>query len=427
MHLQTLDPDRRFYAGLLEVLVQVMGTAHGYLFEHGPRVALLAQAIGDVLGIRGRAQAELLFGGVLSDIGMIGLVDEAWVAPLETLSRDARTLIRVHPQRSQALVKRIPHLGSVAPLVRHHHEWWNGAGYPDGLTERGIPVGAQILRLADTVTALEEHRSHRRAMETEDVTRIIQDGSGKEFSPEVVDAYLKLVVDREVPEFHFALFHRACLTAAGALLPQEISPVGTQDFLNIIASLIDAKDEYTAGHSRRVAQLAMAMAAALEMGEGEQTAAWAGGYLHDLGKIGIPTSVLTKEGTLTAEERERIEGHAPAGARILASVHGLEHLAGGCRYHHERWDGSGYPEGLVGNRIPALAQMLGVCDAYDAMTSGRAYCHTHTHREAIGLIAGSRAKTFGPRIVDAFLTLEDRVFAELWAPQEAIAASASTD
>ncbi len=427
MHLQTLDPDRRFYAGLLEVLVQVMGTAQGYLFEHGPRVSSLAQGIGDVLGIRGRARAELLFGGVLSDLGMIGLVDEAWVAPLDALSRDARVLIRVHPQRSQALVKKIPHLGSVAPLVRHHHEWWNGKGYPDGLAGKVIPLGAQILRLADTVTALEEHRAHRVALGSDYVKRVVEDGAGKEFSPEVAEAYLKLVRDGALPEFHLTLFHRACLEAAGALLPEEITPVGTQEFLIIIASLIDAKDQYTAGHSRRVAKLSMAVTKTLNMGVGEQTAAWAGGYLHDLGKVGIPASVLTKEGALTAEERERIEGHAPAGARILASVHGLEQLAGGCRYHHERWDGSGYPEGLRGNRIPALAQILGVCDAYDAMTSGRAYCHTHTHREAIGLIAGSRSKTFGPRIVDAFLMLEDRVFAELWAPEEAIAASASTD
>lgn len=421
MHLQTLDPDRRFYAGLLEVLVQVMGTAHGYLLEHGPRVALLAQSVGDMLGIRGRARAELLFGGVLSDIGMIGLVDDAWVAPLDTLTPDARVLIRVHPQRSQALVKRIPHLGSVAPLVRHHHEWWNGSGYPDGLAGRVIPVGAQILRLADTVAALQEHRAHRLAMNSDDVGRLVRDGAGKEFSPEVANAYLKLSSDGQLPEFHTPLFHRACLDAAGALLPKEISPVGTHEFLNIIASLIDAKDEYTAGHSKRVAMLGRAVASALQMGPGEQTAAWAGGYLHDLGKVGIPASVLTKGGTLTAEERERIEGHAPAGARILASVQGLEHLAGGCRYHHERWNGSGYPEGLTGNRIPPLAQILGVCDAYDAMTSGRAYCHTHTHREAIGLIASSRSKTFGPMIVDAFLKLEDRVFAELWVSQDAMA------
>ena len=114
---------RAFYAGLLEALTQVMGTAKGYLYDHGPRVAHTARLIAREMGLPPREVAELMFGAVLCDSGMIGLAEDAWENPVAALDRSTRKRVQLHPIRSEASLSAIPHLEGVAPLVRHHHEW----------------------------------------------------------------------------------------------------------------------------------------------------------------------------------------------------------------------------------------------------------------------------------------------------------------
>ena len=155
------DASRVIYVGLLEALVQVMGMAKGYLFGHGPQVAMLATRLADRLERPLRERSEILFAAILSDIGMIGLVEEAWENPVLILPPDARARVLEHPERSERSLKQIAHLDSLAPLVRHHHEWWDGTGDPDGLKCDEIPIGAQILRLADAVVALGATRPQR--------------------------------------------------------------------------------------------------------------------------------------------------------------------------------------------------------------------------------------------------------------------------
>jgi len=415
-----LDPGRRFFAGLLEALVEVMGTAQGYLFQHGPRVALLAQDLADELGVEERLRAELFFAAVLSDVGMIGLVEDAWEDPVEVLPPRSRARVIRHPERSASTVREIPYMRGLEPLVRHHHEWWDGSGYPDGLSGLDIPIGARILRLADTVCALAEPRPHRPALPPDAVHQAVVESAGVEFSPDVVHAFLSLEREGRLREFQPGRFHRACLDAAAALVPAEVSPLSTREFLDIIGALIDAKDAYTAGHSRRVARLGAAVADQLTLGAELERTAFAAGYLHDLGKVSVPVALLTREGPLDEAEHRAVRSHAETGARILERIPSLRHLAPGCRYHHERWDGSGYPEGLSGDRIPLLGQVLAVCDAYDAMTSGRAYRRGCSHPEAVEELRRARGTQFSPAIVEAFTGLPSSVFRSLWSPEETL-------
>lgn len=213
-----------------------------------------------------------------------------------------------------------------------------------------------------------------------------------------------------LPPYDARLYGDACVDAVADIAPSTGSPLSTYEFLEIVASLIDAKDPYTAGHSRRVGNLAAALAQRLDVDGETVEMAWGGGYLHDVGKVSVPLNLLRKNGTLDREEREQIERHAAAGADILGTISELRHLPPACRYHHERWDGGGYPEGLSGEGIPLVAQILSICDAYDAITSERVYQPARSHREALEDIVLGAGAQFAPALVEEFVRLPELTF-----------------
>ena len=140
-----------------------------------------------------------------------------------------------------------------------------------------------------------------------------------------------------------------------------------------LANSIDAKDEYTRGHSMRVAEYSEKIARHLGKGDEECRRIYYTALLHDVGKIGIADSIITKNGRLTADEYNEIKKHPVIGNQILSSISDYPFLGVGAHYHHERFDGRGYPEGLKGEEIPEVARIISVADAYDAMTSNRSY------------------------------------------------------
>ena len=156
----------------------------------------------------------------------------------------------------------------------------------------------------------------------------------------------------------------------------------TMQTIMTIANTIDAKDEYTRGHSRRVAEYAYAIAKELGLPPKETDDIHSIGLLHDIGKIGIPDAVLNKPGKLTNEEYQLMKSHTVVGARILKDIGLIDGLDIGAKYHHERYDGKGYPEGISGENIPLLARIIAVADAYDAMSSNRIY-RRHLSEERI--------------------------------------------
>ncbi|MCF0145578.1 MAG: HD-GYP domain-containing protein [Eubacterium sp.] len=178
------------------------------------------------------------------------------------------------------------------------------------------------------------------------------------------------------------------------------------DALKTLAATVDAKDSYTNGHSMRVSRYAEKIAR--KMGY-DQTAADTIGkaaMMHDIGKIGIPDAILKKPAVLTKEEYDRIKTHSEKGYEILQNMEYMPELALGARYHHERWDGGGYPEGISGEDIPAVARITAAADAYDAMTSNRAYSAMSVSyaRSEIEKNSGTQ---FDPRVADALLELID--------------------
>ena len=149
-----------------------------------------------------------------------------------------------------------------------------------------------------------------------------------------------------------------------------------------LALVIEARDAYTDGHCQRLAGYATALGAALNLNEDQQAALYRGGYLHDVGKIGIPDSVLLKTGRLSAAEYEQIKQHPVIGDRLCGGMRSLRQVRSIVRHHHERLDGSGYPDQLKGDAIPLLAQIMSIVDVYDALTTERPYKRAMTPAEA---------------------------------------------
>lgn len=143
--------------------------------------------------------------------------------------------------------------------------------------------------------------------------------------------------------------------------------------MKTLANTIDAKDKYTNGHSVRVAVYSKEIAKRCGKSKKEQKDIYHMGLLHDIGKIGVPDTIINKRDRLTDEEYEAIRQHPEIGSDILKTIQQIPDIMVGARWHHERYDGKGYPDGLKGTEIPECARIIGVADAYDAMTSKRSY------------------------------------------------------
>lgn len=165
---------------------------------------------------------------------------------------------------------------------------------------------------------------------------------------------------------------------------------------------IDAKDPYTRGHSERVAAYSRIIAKHLGLPSDEQHRIWVGALLHDVGKIGIEDRILRKSGVLTDEEYEQMKLHPVIGAQIMSRIEQLKKMIPAIRWHHEAWDGKGYPDGLSAEQIPLSARIVGVADTFDAITTNRPYQKAYEPLFAVETIIKLKTKRFDVKVVDAF-------------------------
>ncbi|MBZ5631583.1 MAG: HD domain-containing protein [Acidobacteriia bacterium] len=179
------------------------------------------------------------------------------------------------------------------------------------------------------------------------------------------------------------------------------------EFVSSLASALDARDPYTAGHSLRVSEYSCAIARTMNVPAQEQELIRVGALLHDIGKIGISDAVLQKPGKLTPEEEALIQQHPVIGRKILECVQGFDAYLPVVELHHENWDGGGYPHGLKGEETPRTARIVKVADTYDAMTSDRPYRRGMRHEQAVSIIEKYAGTQFDPDAVRAFLALGD--------------------
>ncbi len=294
-------------------------------------------------------------------------------------------------------------------------------------------VTMTLAALDDALNAVEEGGVTRFLMEQEDEECVrresleagagvleCRDSSEVEISPDKrrlrapmhVREHLVGVLEVERHRYR-SPFHDEHVLLLGSIANQAANPIENARLhenlrrMNIstveaLASAIDAKDPYTHGHSRRVTEYALAIGEELDLSREQLEELRYIGLLHDIGKIGVDDAILTKKGKLTEEERRKINVHPSRGAEILEHVSFLVSKIPGVKYHHERWDGKGYPEGLKGEDIPLYARIICIADAFDAMTSDRPYRSGMSPDIALGRIVKNSGTQFCPAMVDVF-------------------------
>ena len=195
-------------------------------------------------------------------------------------------------------------------------------------------------------------------------------------------------------------------TKAAEARREKVERLSEQVILTF-AKTIDAKDKYTSGHSERVADYSREIAKRMGMSEQDQQEIYHMGLLHDIGKIGVADAIINKAGKLTDEEYHAIKKHPEIGGEILTTISELPGISVGAKYHHEKYDGTGYPDKIEGESIPFLARIIGIADAYDAMTSKRSYRDALSQQTVREEIEKGRGTQFDPKCADIMLEIID--------------------
>lgn len=228
----------------------------------------------------------------------------------------------------------------------------------------------------------------------------------KPFEPEE----LKIAVDNGISKYSMASNNKVFYNELRELFYKTI---------RAISNALDTKDSYTNGHSLRVTLYSMILAKELNLDDSYMEDIEIAGLLHDIGKIAMPKSILCKNGKLTDEEFLVMKSHPVRGEKIVINIKKLQMISEWVKSHHEKWDGTGYPDGLKGTQIPLPGRIIALADTYDAMTSTRPYRTALSHEVAISEIKRCAGTQFDPNLAEIFIKLEAKINDARMNPEEA--------
>ena len=307
----------------------------------------------------------------------------------------ARSLVALRCERGAAVARAIGLGDVVARAILEVDEHWDGRGYPSGIAGDEISVAGRVLCLAQTAEVFWRHGGPSAAC------AIARERRGTWFDPQLVDALLPFEHDDE-------FWHGLDAPAVAGLEPPDRVLLADDAQLNLVAeafaSVIDAKSPYTARHSEGVADIAVALSAALEVAPEERATLRRAALLHDIGKLGVSSRILDKPGPLTEAEREVVRRHPGWSREILTRVTAFDELARIAGSHHERLDGSGYPSALTAKDLDLPSRILAVADVAEALTADRPYRQALSPDEVIHTIRGEAGRTLH---AEACVALED--------------------
>jgi len=265
----------------------------------------------------------------------------------------------------------------------------------------------ELIQVADSSMYLSKHQGGNSVSSAEQS----DPNDSKRWKKDVLEAYLGVTLKRMFctgPEAFDEVYRRLelftrSLNEQGSAESNEQIPAAVVETVTSLAFAIDAKDHYTQGHSQKVATYARMIAQALGMSPSQVEEVRLAALLHDIGKVGIPEAILNKSGPLDAREWETMKTHTDLGAKILEPLQAMSRIRLMVRHHHEFYDGSGYPDRLEGEQIPHGARLISIADAYDTITSARAYKKPRTPEDAFAELERCAANQFDPDMVRVFV------------------------
>lgn len=344
-------------------------------FEHSKRTAYIATRLAEIIGF---SKFLCYYGGLLHDIGASGELSHY---SLEEIHH-RRNLVFDHTALGAEIVKNLPQLSQIAPLIKYHHEHYDGSG-TFKLKGEEIPLGSRVLYLADQVDLI--YSSSNDSSPREKVINWVKDFSGKTIFPDLKDAFLALA---QTERFWLDLESRNLDYSLKMIQPETtyISFDELESIAQAFSQIIDNKSKFTHNHSLSLYKIAQKLAKALGYDELTIRKIGVAAYLHDLGKLIVPTRLLEKPGKLTPEEFQLVKQHPYYTKKILMQIKGIEDIAHWAGNHHEKLNGTGYPEGL--ENLTQEDQIIAFADIYTALTENRPYRQGLKHEQALKVMAG---------------------------------------
>jgi HD-GYP domain-containing protein (c-di-GMP phosphodiesterase class II) len=370
-------PLHRLVLSLSEALDHV----HPRVADHQQRVAYVATNVARCMGYGGQDLLDVFHAAALHDIGLIGHENRVKAVHLGQLER-----VGWHGELGFELLRENPLFARPAEILRYHHvPWAHGQGAESAGSP--VPLASHILVLADEV----ERAIDRDTPVLEQSSLIIERTaslSGERFHPDCVEAF------RDVAQAEAFWLDATSERIYAVLLRQVDWPVLTIDEVTIgpiaevFARIVDAASPWTAVHTAGVAASAVALAQRLNFSPRELHLMRAAGYLHDLGKLSVPTQILDKPGKLTREEFSTVKAHTYHTFRILDTIGGMPQIAEWAAFHHERLDGNGYPFHHAGADLTLGSRIMAVADVFTALTEDRPYRKGLSSAEALRVLEG---------------------------------------
>lgn len=356
------------------------------LTSHHERTAFITHMISKTACLPREVCRRAYIAALVHDIGGVSLQQR--LTPLEYDSNIGDDDIEFisHITNGANFLKEIPILSDISDIVLHHHHEWN-YGLDNNIGEKEVPLESHILFLADRIDTLVAcSNSLDLLKKSQKLREIIARDSDKRFNPRLVDAFME-VSSHE----YFWLVLEAALKGQTPDYESEISYelITLTDFSHIsklIAVVVDSHSSFTAEHSRRVAVLSKQIAHKVGLDEETCQMLEVAGYLHDIGKLAVPTTILDKPGILTSDEMNHIRRHSYMTREILKNIDGLGSIVDWAANHHERADGRGYPYGYEKKDLSPKGKIIALADVYVALTEDRPYRSGMLSSDAIKII-----------------------------------------
>ena len=399
---------------VLTALSRAFDLAEGRKPGHAQRVAYVGVALAEELGLDSGRIEDVFFGCLLHDVGMTASLAK----PRPTKATETRDLfangptgawsdvleaMTTHCEIGARIVRRLGLGDGAARAVQNHHDVWDRTA--GGKSKDKTPMLSRIVGVADRVESMIDSESSPLLVRRRGPA-LVREMAGAELDPDLAERMAKLA---ERDEFWLGFYDN---DLAATLMSLNYGGVMSGDelfeFLGVLSDLVDARNGRETGRGRRVAELSRTVALICDMTERRADLIRMASLLQDIGTLGVPAHILAKPDILTIDEMTAVQQHPTYARDILSEVPGLGAAAWWVSCHHERVDGKGYPGMLEGDEVPMEAQIIGMCEAFEALTSDRPYRKAMNREDALEVMRGLAGTRFDPYLLSRFESVVER-------------------